>query len=81
MSKTIQIQYFAILREQRGESAESLVTTAVTARDLYIQLQSKHHLSLALHLVRVSINNEFKDWDTVLTSGDHIVFIPPVAGG
>ncbi|MCB9771782.1 MAG: MoaD/ThiS family protein [Candidatus Omnitrophica bacterium] len=81
MTKTIQIQYFAILREQRGVSAESFVTTATTARELYSQIQSQHRLSLPPDLVRVSINNEFKNWDTVLTSGDHIVFIPPVAGG
>lgn len=78
---TVQIQYFALLREQRGENAESLATSAATARELYTELKAKHRFTLSPDLVRVAINNEFKDWDTALKSGDHIVFIPPVAGG
>ena len=81
MPQTIHIQYFALLREQRGASAEQLSTSATTARELYSQLQTKHRFTLSPDLVRVSINNEFKDWNTALKSGDHIVFIPPVAGG
>lgn len=81
MNKTIHVQYFAILREQRKASDETLTTTAQTAQELYSQLQVQYHFSLSIALVRVAINNEFKDWSTRIKSDDHIVFIPPVAGG
>ncbi len=81
MNKTVHIQYFALLREQRGLSAEELTTGAATAQELFVQLQKQYRFSLSLDLVRVAINNEFKNWSTPIKSGDHIVFIPPVAGG
>ena len=79
--KTIQIQYFAVLREQSGKSAEGIQTSATTARDLYQELKNRYRFTLSPDLLRVALNNEFKDWDTVLKSGDQVVFIPPVAGG
>ncbi len=81
MPKTIHIQYFAILREQRGVSDETLTTNLKTAQELYAMLSSLHDFSLSTDIVRVAINNEFCPWETLLKSGDHIVFIPPVAGG
>lgn len=81
MNKTIHIQYFAILREQRGVSDEILTTTAQTAQELFNQVQTQYRFSLSIDLVRVAINNQFKEWSTLIKSGDHIVFIPPVAGG
>lgn len=81
MNKTIHIQYFAILREQRGVSDETLTTAAQTAQELYKQLQTQYNFTLSIDLIRVAINHEFKDWATLIKSDDHIVFIPPVAGG
>lgn len=81
MPKTIHIQYFAILREQRGVSDETLTTNLKTAQELYALLNSLYNFSLSTDIVRVAINNEFCPWETPLKSGDHIVFIPPVAGG
>jgi molybdopterin converting factor subunit 1 len=79
--KTVHIQYFAALREQRGLSQETVNTTAETAERLYQELQAKHHFRLSTNLLKVAINNEFKDWNTPLDSNDTVVFIPPVAGG
>ena len=81
MTKTIHLQYFAVLREQRGLSAETIMTGVKTARELYAGLQERYHFQLPQDLVKVAINNEFKDWDTALNDKDTIVFIPPVAGG
>jgi molybdopterin converting factor subunit 1 len=78
---TIHIQYFAVLREQRGASAETVRTSARTAKELYDELAARHHMQLDPGLVRASVNLEFRQMDTVLKDGDHIVFIPPVAGG
>ena len=79
--KKIHIQYFAILREQRGLSSETVETRSNSAQELYGELQNKFRFTLPLKLVRVSINNEFKSLDTLLQDNDNIVFIPPVAGG
>jgi len=79
--KTIRIQYFAILREQRGCSEESLHTAITTPAELYKHLQMLYHFTLPIDLLRVSVNNRFVAITTELAEGDTVVFIPPVAGG
>ena len=79
--KTITIEYYAILREQRGCQSETIKTDAATAGDLYQQMQAKHSLSLDQNTIKVAINHEFRDWNTTLADNDTLVFIPPVAGG
>jgi len=77
----ITVQYYAILREQAGRSTETVETAGATAAGLYAQLAAHHHFTLARTVMKVAINGEFADWDTMLNNGDHVVFIPPVAGG
>jgi molybdopterin-guanine dinucleotide biosynthesis protein A len=77
----IDVQYYALLREQAGRSSESLVTTATTPRELYEELQQRYPFSLAPDMLRVAVNSEFGDWSQPLQPGDSVVFIPPVAGG
>jgi sulfur-carrier protein len=77
----IDVKYFAALREQAGRSEESFQTSAATAADLYDELQARHGLKLSADSLRVAINEEFADWSSPLSSGDRVVFIPPVAGG
>ncbi len=79
--KTIHLHYYAALREQRNCREETVETLAKTPLDLYKELQRKHRFTLSENILRVAINDEFKDWNTLLQSGDRIVFIPPVAGG
>lgn len=80
-SKTVALQYFALLREQRKLSMESRQTTAATARELYAELQRKYDFKLSPADLKVAVNGEFTDFDQVIHDGDEIVFIPPVAGG
>jgi molybdopterin converting factor subunit 1 len=77
----INIQYFALLKEQRGLNQETLATNAKTAKELYQELQAKYKFKISTDLLKVAVNNEYKDWNTQLHSDDTIVFIPPVAGG
>ncbi|MGH8199209.1 MAG: NTP transferase domain-containing protein [Steroidobacteraceae bacterium] len=77
----INVQYYALLREQAGRSSESLVTTASTPRALYEELKGRYPFSLAAEMLRVAVNSEFGDWGQRLNDGDSVVFIPPVAGG
>jgi molybdopterin converting factor small subunit len=79
--KTVHLQYFALLREQRGLGSETLSTSAETAAQLYDELRARHHFSLSFDRLRVAIGNEFAAWTTPLSDGAQIVFIPPVAGG
>jgi molybdopterin converting factor subunit 1 len=80
-SLTLQIQYFAILREQRGAAEETVTTTAATPRALYDELRARHGFSLPGDRIRAAINDEFAPGDVALKDGDRVVFIPPVAGG
>ena len=77
----VRIQYYALFREQAGRSEETLETTAVTAADLYRELQSRYPFQLAPAQLKVAVNTDFTDWSVRLASGDTVVFIPPVAGG
>jgi len=79
--KTVHLQYFALLREQRGLSTETLSTSAETAAQLYDELRARHPFTLPAERLRVAVNGEFAPWTTSLTEGTQIVFIPPVAGG
>ena len=69
------------MREQAGRSSESLVTAAVTPRELYLELKERYPFSLAPEMLRVAVNSEFGEWNQRLSAGDSVVFIPPVAGG
>jgi molybdopterin synthase sulfur carrier subunit len=78
---TVRLQYFALLREQRGLAHETLATAAPTAAALYDELRARHGFTLPGDRLRVAVNGEFAPWDTPLAAGMELVFIPPVAGG
>ena len=80
-ARQINVQYYALLREQTGRSTESLLTAAGTPRELYEELRKRYPFSLAPEMLRVAVNSEFGDWSQRLKAGDSVVFIPPVAGG
>jgi len=77
----IQLYYFAILQDQRGLSEEKLELEPQTAGALYEKLKSLHGFSLNQNALRLSVNEQFVGWDTVIEDGDAVVFIPPVSGG
>jgi molybdenum cofactor guanylyltransferase len=79
--KHLNVQYYALLREQAGRREEALQSGARTPRELYAELAARYPFTLAPELLRVAVNAEFADWSTPLRDGDAVVFIPPVAGG
>lgn len=81
MPKKIQLQYFALLKEERGLANETIETMAATVEDLYHELKDRHQFSLNTDILRIAINDEFADWKTPIKNNDSIIFIPPVAGG
>jgi sulfur-carrier protein len=80
-SKQVRVQYYAMLREERGISDENIDTSANTAGELYAELQRAHGFTLDAGQLKVVVNAEFAEWDRPLSAGDTVVFIPPVAGG
>ncbi|MFO1406903.1 MAG: MoaD/ThiS family protein [Steroidobacteraceae bacterium] len=81
MSITVQVQYYALLRERARVNVESVTTTAPDAATLYEELAARHGFGLPRSMLRVAVNDEFSDWSRALADGDRVVFIPPVAGG
>ena len=80
-SRTLRVQYFALLREQARCSDETVDTAAATPRELFAELTARHGFSLPAAQLKVAVNTEFADWSRPLAAGDTVVFIPPVAGG
>ena len=79
--QTVHVQYFAILREQRGLNEETFSTSAATPAALYEELRARHGFTLPGDRVRAAVNEAFVAGDARLHEGDRVVFIPPVAGG
>jgi sulfur-carrier protein len=81
MSKTVSIQYFAILRDEAGVSRENVETEAENLTELYLQLAEQYKFSLPVERLQVALNDDFCDWGSSFNEKDRVVFIPPVAGG
>lgn len=81
MNKSVTVQYFAILREQRGLAQEQLSTAAATPGALYDELRARHNFTLPGDRIRAAVNDTFVASSSELREGDRVVFIPPVAGG
>lgn len=77
----LSIQYFAILREQRGLAREQLDTSATTPAALYHELRARHGFTLPPDRVRAALNGDFVSADSPLHDHDELTFLPPVAGG
>ena len=79
--KRINVQYYALLRQEAGRRDEALLTRAATPGELYEELKRRYLFSLPPKLLRVAINSEFREWSSPRVDGDAVVFIPPVSGG
>lgn len=82
-SITIVVKLFAAYQEAYGVSELTLElpagATVAQARD---RLLTEHpELTQWRDLTRFGVNLQFVEPDTVLQSGDEVVFIPPVSGG
>jgi molybdopterin-guanine dinucleotide biosynthesis protein A len=79
--KKVRIEYYALLKEERGCDREEWVTKSISLQELYQELQKKYHFSLNIPMLRVAVNDTFCEWSQELKEGDSVVFIPPVSGG
>ncbi len=80
-SKKIRIQYYASLREACKVGEEFIKTKARSPKELFQDIQKRHHIHISPDFLKVAINDEFSSWDSLLKPNDTVIFIPPVAGG
>jgi len=81
---SVQVLYFAGLREALGCSGESLdlpagVATVGALRDWLVG-QGRAALATARNL-RCAVNQDMAGLDAAVKDGDEIAFFPPVTGG
>ena len=79
----VHVRLFARLREQAGADSETVeVAPGATVADVWDALRLRHEdLESNRDAVRPALNEEFADWDAVVSPGDEVTFIPPVSGG
>ncbi len=80
-TRTIQVEYYAHLRERRGLARESVVTSALTPAALFEELAARHQFRVERLRVRVAVNDAIVSWETLLGDGDRVVFLTPFGGG
>lgn len=82
---TLDVLYFAWLRERIGESSEAVETGAATVADLVAELRDREErYALAfsdLDSVRVAVDQELVDFDAPLAGAREVAFFPPMTGG
>jgi molybdopterin synthase sulfur carrier subunit len=81
---SIQVLYFASLKEALGKSGESLdlpagITTVGALRD-WLVVEGRSALATAKNL-RCAVNQDMAGLDAPVREGDEIAFFPPVTGG
>ncbi|WP_227669254.1 MoaD/ThiS family protein [Psychrobacter sp. NG25] len=79
---TINILYFASLADEAGCHEEKVsIDSSMSLIDLYTQLSQTHRFSRPQSELRVAVNDYFAKWTDLISDGDNVVFITPVAGG
>ena len=76
---SIQVKFFASLREKIGLSETTIESTAAsTANEVWEQ--TTHNADRPLNVL-VAINLEYAQFDSPVSEGDEVAFFPPVTGG
>nr|WP_111299966.1 molybdopterin converting factor subunit 1 [Paracoccus saliphilus] len=82
---TLEILYFAWLRERVGQPRETVSTDAATVRDLVSQLVARsdgHAAAFAdLGTLRCAVDQQLADLDAPLAGVREVAFFPPMTGG
>lgn len=82
---TLDVLYFAWLRERIGVPRENLETQAATTGDLVKELVAKGEGYAAafsdLTSLRVAVDQELTDFDASLVGAREVAFFPPMTGG
>ena len=79
----VKVLFFGRVRELVGRSEESVeIGEGTTLAELFDGYQQRYPALAGFRSSLVaSCNQEFVPWDTPLSAGDDIAFLPPVSGG
>ena len=76
------VHYFAVLRDQANTGREEIpLVDGDTPTLIYRRMAERYGFQLSVNDLRMAVNDEFAAADSKLKHGDHLAFIPPVAGG
>jgi len=80
---TVEMRYFAFVREQLGKSKETfeLSDGSTVAQALDLAFASSERVRNAQAAMMVMVNQTYQPRDHVLANGDEVAVIPPVSGG
>ncbi len=82
---TLDVLYFAWLRERIGAPSERIETDAVTVADLLAELRvrdERHALAFSdMRAVRVALDQKLADPAASLAGVREVAFFPPMTGG
>ena len=82
---TLNVLYFAWLRERIGQAGETVETRAATVADLIDELRGRddrHALAFSdMAAVRVAVDQELCDLSAPLAGVREVAFFPPMTGG
>lgn len=82
---TLDILYFAWLRERIGQHRERVETDAATIRDLVAELAARdewHAAAFAdMSAVRCAVDQQLAELDAPLAGSREVAFFPPMTGG
>ncbi|GAB1407982.1 MoaD/ThiS family protein [Thermomonas brevis] len=81
MSATVEVLYFASLRDAAGMASERVQADAADLATLYERLRQRHGFALPRERVRVAVDGAFAEWNMPPRAGSVVAFIPPVSGG
>ena len=79
----VKVLLFASLKDISGENAFELeLEENATVDSVKLKIISMYpKLEPLLNYVKIAINQEFADAETVINNGDELAFLPPVSGG
>ena len=76
---SIQVRFYASLREQLGRQEQSLDTQGIkTVEDVWKRINPKQSLP---EQVLTAVNMDYADVNTPVKDGDEVAFFPRVTGG
>ena len=82
---TLNVLYFAWIRERIGLQKETVQTSAATVSALVNELRGREERYAAafedLSSLRVAVDQELSDFDAPLEGVKEIAFFPPMTGG
>ena len=82
---TIEVLYFAWLRERLGLGRESIETKAETVADLIAELKAREERYAMvfddLAAIRVAVDQELTNLEASLANVREVAFFPPMTGG